>query len=675
MKLIAIYGLGTETEKAIPMLSRCFYIVGLLDGFQKNGEIYGYPIISLDEAVNAGVEQIIVVARPGSCKAIAKKIGSKCREENIELFDIRGKDLLKENPIVYDFKNVNGYTYSELLEAIEKTNVVSFDLFDTLVVRNITSYTDIFEIMYFRMIEEGKIVEAGFLKKRIASEKKLSLNGQAPRLREIYEDFCEDKTQAEELAEMEFSLDMQLIRPRKKMIKAFEEAKCQEKLVYITSDTYYSKEQIKRILEANGIEGYNGLILSCENKTSKSGDLYEVLKKKSDSDAILHIGDDIVADIEKATEHGLKCFHIYSAAELLDLIGALGLDQYAESLSDRIHVGMFMSEIFNSPFQFEDEKRLHIDSSDSIGYLIFAPIIIDFVGWFQKKVQDDRYSDVWFCARDGYLIKKLYELEKYQKESRYFLTSRIAAIRSGVENIDDIKYVDEMKFCGTLSDNLKTRFGLDEYQIPMVDKDGKNSGLGIYTKSILESAKVKKANYVKYIDKLGLGTGDIAFFDFVAKGTSQMYAQKLIKNHICGFYFLQLEPDYMKDKNLEITPFYTKEEQTESAIFDSYYILETILTAPNPSLDEFDNNGNPIYAMETRSEKDINCFLKVQEGIMNYAKKYLLICPKSVQKINKKMDELLLQLLYNVEIRDKDFKELIIEDPFFNRMTYVTDIF
>lgn len=675
MKLIAIYGLSTETEKVIPMLSRSFYIVGLLDGFQKKGEMYGYPIISLIEAVNAGVEQIIVVARPGSCKAIAKRIGSKCREENIELFDIRGKDLLQDNRIVYDFKNVNGYTYSDLLEAIEKIDVVSFDLFDTLVVRNATSYTDVIEIMYFRMIEEGKKIEAGFIEKRIASEKKLSLSGQAPRLQEIYEDFCEDKAKAEELAELEFSIDMQLLQPRKKMIKAFEGAKCKGKPVYITSDTYYSKEQIRRILDANGIEGYDGLVLSCENKTSKADNLYEVLKMQVNSEKILHIGDDSFSDIEKATEHGLNCFRIYSATELLDLVGALGLDKYSESLSDRIRVGMFASEIFNSPFQFEDEeKRLHIDSSESIGYLICAPIIMDFVGWFQNKVKDDRYSDVWFCARDGYLIKKLYELKKEQKKSRYFLTSRIAAIRSGVESINDIKYVDEMKFSGTLSDNLKTRFGLDESQIPEGDKDDKDSGLKVYSKSILESAKVKKANNIKYINSLGTGKGDVAFFDFVAKGTSQMYAQKLIDNHIIGLYFLQLEPDYMKDKNIEITPFYTEEERSESAIFDNYYILETILTAPNPALDEFDENGNPIYTVETRSEKDIDCFMKVQEGIMNYAKKYLLICPISEQKINKKLDELFLQQVHNVEIKDKNFMGLIVEDPFFNRMTDVTDI-
>ena len=40
-KRIAIYGLSTETEKAIAELDDFLDIVGLLDGFREEGEIYG----------------------------------------------------------------------------------------------------------------------------------------------------------------------------------------------------------------------------------------------------------------------------------------------------------------------------------------------------------------------------------------------------------------------------------------------------------------------------------------------------------------------------------------------------------------------------------------------------------------------------------------------------------
>ena len=195
-----------------------------------------------------------------------------------------------------------------------------------------------------------------------------------------------------------------------------------------------------------------------------------------------------------------------------------------------------------------------------------------------------------------------------------------------------------------------------------------------YSDAILEVAKIKKANNLKYIDGLKKQDGDIALFDFVAKGTCQMYIQRLVSAQIVGLYFLQLEPEFMKSTGLNIKSFYTEEEKDSSAIFDNYYILETLLTSPDPSIDEFDRDGVAIYAKETRKEKDIKCFLRAQEGILAYVKKYLSICPRSEMKINKKLDEAFLVLIHNMEIKDKDFLSLMVEDPFFNRMTNITDV-
>ena len=47
---------------------------------------------------------------------------------------------------------------------------------------------------------------------------------------------------------------------------------------------------------------------------------------------------------------------------------------------------------------------------------------------------------------------------------------------------------------------------------------------------------------------------------------------------------------------------------------------------------------------------------------------------ESESSINKKLDEIFLTLVHNVEIRDKDFLSLTVEDPFFNRMTDITDV-
>ena len=386
----------------------------------------------------------------------------------------------------------------------------------------------------------------------------------------------------------------------------------------------------------------------------------------------IHIGDDVVADVESAEKNGMAAFRIYSGLELLEAVGYLGLWEHIEGLANRIKIGMFVSKLFNSPFQFEtEERKISVKSAYEIGYLFFAPIIGDFVIWFQEQVKCNNLQNVWFGARDGYLIKKLYDELKRDTSSVYFLTSRIAAIRAGIENEDDIKYVQEMKFSGTLQEELEERFGIVVNN--KEDNEDCKTELLDYSQEILEKASVNRKNYTSYIEQLKMKDGDIAFFDFVAKGTSQMFMERLVKSHLKGLYFLRLEEEQMRDKELDIESFYKSEEKEDSAIFENYYILETVLTAPMPSVKEFDKDGAPVFANETRKAEDIQCFQAVQNGIYDYFKTYLGICRSGVE-VDKKLDERFLAFIHGVTIPNKDFLNLTVEDPFFNRMTDITDL-
>ncbi len=130
-KKIVLYGLGTETERLINQWNGKHEIIGLLDGFRNQGEQFGYPIIDIEQLIGMNNFVIIVVARPGSCKAIVKRIGAMCKEHNIPLFDVRGKDLLEQTKVVYDFSKFDGGSKTELIHKAKSVDVISFDLFDT----------------------------------------------------------------------------------------------------------------------------------------------------------------------------------------------------------------------------------------------------------------------------------------------------------------------------------------------------------------------------------------------------------------------------------------------------------------------------------------------------------------------------------------------------------------
>ena len=665
---IALYGLGTETERFLKEYGDGLSVVGLLDGFREEGEIYGYPIIPMQEAFDQGIHIVIVIARPGSCKAIAKRIGDACQEQGVLLFDVRGRDLLVKQNVSYDFCAFNGESRAELAKKIDQAVIVSFDLFDTLIMRKVLTYTDVFDLLERKLTEQGVYIP-DFARLRLSSEKKLSKE-YAPMLVDIYEDVLRHAggsfLSAEELAQMEWEIDRSLMIPRNSVCEIFGNAISQGKRIVITTDSYYREEQIREILASFHIEEYETLLVSCEKGTSKTLKLYEYLLDMNGRSTlgILHIGDDETADIEYARRYGIDTYRIYSGLDLYDLLGGLGAEKEIVCLADRVKAGLFVSHMFNDPFVFEDgDRRLSVSDAFDIGYLFCAPMISDFSIWLRDRVKQEHIPQVLFCARDGFLVGRLYRRIDSNTKSFYFLASRTAAIRAGVEGDEDISYVDSMKYFGTEDDNLRVRFGIEKSDI----RSGRNE-------TILKRSGVLRQNYKKYIDKLGVESADAAMFDFVAKGTTQMYLQKLFEQHIKGFYFLQLEPEFMADKGLDIEPFYSNEEKNTSAIFDNYYILETMLTSPYPATEEFDEDGNPVYSSETRSEQDIRCFKRAQDGILAYFDDYIGVLPETERVQNKRLDEVFLSMVNSVRIEDEEFMSLTVEDPFFGRMTAITDV-
>ena len=670
---IALYGLSVETEKILHELDPDIQVTGLLDGYRTEGILYNKPVLTLEQAIEMNVKLILVVARPGSCKAIAKRISRICMEHQIALFDVRGKNLCSIQKIFYDFENRKGITKRKLMKKISEKDIVSFDLFDTLVMRQTMFSTDVLELVDYELRKKGIMIPQ-FKEKRLSCEKELS-GYTVPALMEIYSYMKSIYKIAEmdplKTAELEWEIDCKLIVPRKEVCNLIPASERLGKKVYIVSDSYYTKHQLIKMLDRFGVKGYSDLLVSCEYHTGKAQGLFEKLKEKAGSQSCIHIGDDEFADIECAEKNGIDSCCLHSGTDLLEVFGYMGMWDKIETLSDRIRTGMFTAKIFNSPFQFEDnENRICVDNAYDVGYLFFAPVISDFVIWLQEKIYEYGLQNVLFCSRDGYLIKKMYDELPGHVFSVYFLTSRTAALRAGIENTDDIIYAEQMKFSGSLQEQLEERFGIF---VDWEDTIQQNSLLN-YSKMLLDKAVKCREGYKNYINRLNIQEGGIAFFDFVAKGTTQMYTERFLEKHLKGFYFLRLEDEYIQKRGLHAESFYKADERDYSVIFEDYYILETVLTAPEPTVKEVDTDGLPIYAEETRTDENINCFLAVQKGIQEYFKTYLELCPESLREVNKGLDERMLSLVHETAVVDKKFLSLKVEDPFFNRVTPVMDL-
>lgn len=713
---IAIYGLGTETERFIKEYGGKLHIIGLIDSFRSDGELFGYPIIPITSAVKR-VSLILVIARPGSCKAIAKKIGQICAKYNIQLIDIYGVDLLEEKSVKIDYSDLNADTC--LLDELIKADYISFDLFDTLIMRKFINQED-FLIYLGDCFRNHGIVIPDFAFRRLKAEKELS-KFHSPMLNEIYEEMLNNakaegisinsinisdaKKLANYMANMEFIEDRKNIIPRNAAVILLNYIVSRGKHVFIISDTYYSQEQITILLNDAKINNYNKLFLSNMYDTLKTTNLFEIYKNDTRKDKnfdntvedklkstvkYIHIGDDELADILAAERHNIQPFHVFSTSELFERLGGMGLNEYVTTYSDRIKVGLFISRILNDPYPITTSyvsniistskkdstisNKITVYTSDTLAYSFIAPIITDFVQWFVHEIKRQNVCNILLSSRDGYLIRKLIKLFNTEIDAKYFYTSRISAIRAGIINESDVAYVDSMKYSGTIEQNIQTRFGITINEHDKKIAGSKSNSLIGYTKKILSCAEQNKENYQKYISSINIKPGLIGLFDFVAKGTTQMFLQKLIStNHIKGFYFLQLEPEFMANKNLDIEPFITEQEKKTSSIFEDYYIIETVLTSPEPSVEEFDKEGHPVFNQETRQSRDIECSMKMQQGIIDYFTDYLMLVQKTKMNINKQLSMKILSIIHNISIEATDFLGSKIEDQFFNRWTEMKD--
>ena len=664
---IAIYGLSPLTETVGKQLSG-YQVVGLLDGYRTSGVLYGLPIISLEEAVQANVRVIIAAARAESCKVIAKRIGDACAEHGIALLDARGNDLRTPKKPAYSFADVPGVTKRELLDLIDSHDVISVDLFDTLLMRRTLFPTDLFEIVGLRLKKRGFEIQ-DFPQKRLEGERELK-ERTIPTLLEIYmymlERYSITGIQPGKLEQWEWEADRDLVVPREEVCALLREAFQNGKPLYIVSDTFYTKAQLEALLKHAGITEYSDIMTSCEYQTDKARQLFARLRERVPGKTCLHIGDSLEADAEGAKRNGCTACRLYSGLELFEKAGYLGLWEKIRGLSGRIQAGMLAAGLFNSPFQFEDsEKKISVANAQEIGYIFLGPVITGFIHWLYGQVRKQNLQNIWFCARDGYLMKQLYEQLDPTVKSVYFLTSRFAASRAGMENEEDIRYVEEMRFSGSIQEQLWARFGIS------VEEPTERRRLLDYGPEILKVSEANRKRYLQYIEGLEIVDGDVAFFDFAARGTVQMYMRRMLKRKLKGFYFFQLDRAYMEEKQLDILPFY---EWEDSEISKNFYMLEAVITSPQPPFLGFDENGNACFSEESRTDRDLRCIREVQTGIAKYFEVYQKIAPEWEIEEEKELGGMILSLLHEIDIRDQDFLALKVDDPFFNRVSNISDL-
>lgn len=632
---IVIYGLGKNTEVLLDALRDEYRFVGLMDGVRTGETVYGLPVLTVDEARERGVGVILILARAANLSIIYPRIAADCERYGIPVYDINGVEQHRTTQQAYACPVFYAtHTREALLEKIRAADVVSFDVFDTLLMRRCLEPTDVFALIEREAKRRGLLPQdVPFAKQRILAER--ALYPSQPTLADIYARLMRDTGLAEdtakELRALELAEEEHQLVPRTAMLDLLHEAQAMGKTVCVTSDMYLGGQTIGRLLLMQGITGLDHVFVSSDVGVSKCDGLFDLVQQTYPHKHILHIGDNATSDIHAAMASGCDAWLVPSARQMLTESACAALNEHAQGLPERIILGQFLARELNDPFLFEaTQGRLRLADAYALGRDYAGPMVAGFVQWLIERCRADGIEMLLLGARDGWLIREILDDAARTIDLpfryRYIYVSRAACTPAGVEDEADVLYAAGLAWDGTQEALLKNRFHLADDDIqPQEDGESKEHYIRRHVPVILRRRKALREHYLHYLESEGIRPGQkLGFFDFVSSGTCQLWLEKILGQPMQGYYFLRIQEPYKEA--LSVQTYYESTQVVYQAakchLMDNYFFMENIISSPETTLESIDKDGLH-FLPETRTTENVRDLLAIQQGIRDTARDLL----------------------------------------------------
>lgn len=329
--------------------------------------------------------------------------------------------------------------YSDL---IDSADIISFDLFDTLITRKTTKPSDVFCIT--REIFNDKsnyLLTSDFVDMRITAEKSArEINYRAADIKfdDIYKAFSNlykyPLDYVNVLKKCELLAEEKILTRDLSTTDIYNYAIQKNKKIIVVSDMYLPKKFIKKLLKRFNID-VDDLIVSCDDGVAKfSGSAYSYLISKYPNKKILHIGDNQTSDSWWPNKFGIDSIYINKNIELQSFEKE---DKFRAVYSgDRYRYKLENNTVSPADVQFtiingmisDYIMQKNIKANDAIGYSIFGPLLLGFVQWLHEYAKKMKIDYLYFLARDGAIMQKAYN--KYYSNNnipnKYILGSRRA---------------------------------------------------------------------------------------------------------------------------------------------------------------------------------------------------------------------------------------------------------
>ncbi len=607
--------------------------------------------------------------------------------------DAIAKNVLKEtfgtdkecHPLPHDnyfcelstpWSNRYEYIKSQIIE--KNIKVISFDIFDTLLVRPFYIPDDIF---YFvgkfahKLIPE--INEQNFvdMRRQAESQARAVLSITKPMqedatLTEIYNLFTQlfgiDKNIADKIKEEEKRLEIKFCKARSTAKELFELAICSGKKVVLTSDMYLEKDTLEAMLAKNGYKGYDKLYLSSDKRLLKStGHLYEVMIKDVGvkPEEIIHLGDNWNVDNISAHSKGIKTIFLPKTLEtfenkISDIFVGDAMNSYLanrhsvmnetsliKDIGLRSMLAMTANKLFDNPFKPIQRESNYNASAYLTGYYTLGMHMFGVANWILKTAKQMGYKKIVFLARDGYLAKQVFDYINEKTgagiESEYFYASRKALMPYSIKTKNDLlglyEYININSGAHSPRSIIKM---LSAVLKPLIDADEKKyADEGI----ILDKKLTSNKDFFNFVKALG----KISFDEKLCKekrNELKRYFDKVFPAHTATFdvgYSGRLQSIICDLSDKQVDTFfihsngYTSNVQANGKFnIHSFYdftpsmssiVREFLISKPEPSCIGYkieNNKLTPVFEDKHFSYEETYAINEFQKGAYHFAKDY-----------------------------------------------------
>lgn len=308
---------------------------------------------------------------------------------------------------------------------IEEYDTVSFDLFDTILIRRINN-PDMVKPAVSRFIaskaracgSQWSWEEVQQLRDKVENAQRARTGKRFDDHEARYPDFMSEvlsrifkEKMTDDLlgrvTDYELAIENAMIVPRADMVVWIKKIYEQGKKILIASDIYLPSDHLKRLIEHAGfIEYVTDVVSSADTFLAKaSGKAFPMLEEKHsiDPQRWMHIGDNPISDGLRPSEFGIRALVLKDVSEIRRKTIAR---MYTVFSNRRIYWKGRLLQQLMLPLEDENLPRslLYVE-----GYNFLAPLVGTFVQRIVEKTQRLGVERIYFMSREGWTFKKFWE--------------------------------------------------------------------------------------------------------------------------------------------------------------------------------------------------------------------------------------------------------------------------